>query len=569
MYRLFEDVMSKELAEVGELKGDTLCEVENHEMAISMFQECLLSFDSRDNEDSSHAYDERAARLNYKLGHALAKIGAYDDAFDSYREAIRIFSHVFGVSDLRVGDVMYDVGLLIVSQGGDNFCARASECFNEMIRIYGLKGKGRDVKVAGALVQKSTLLADCTEYDEAGSLLDEAIDIYKESLDDDAVAIGKAMLVYGKLHNSQGNNDEAMAAFDEALRIFLMRLGDDDINVSIALENMGIIHTRRLEYSEAVDKCKTALKIRVTRGEQDQDVADSVFNIGIILNDWGGREDEAYQYFQQALKLYIHLHGDEDISVAKCQQKLGLINWNRKDFDESLDSFLHALRICEQEDDEAMNGMLAPIYRGIGDCYYNKGEYDRALENYARCLRILKKEMGDDCIHMAPICDYIGLIYQKKERYEEAMNFHSKALLVNENLYGKGTQKCARSDFQIAKVLLALHKYEESIARLQNHMKLFCNESHDCEEVGEVYHSLGLAQSKVGDYEVSISSLNKSLDTRTKLFGTSNLSVAETRLDLAKVLDESGLTDEVSLSLDRCGIVFSIARASCAIFCFL
>jgi tetratricopeptide (TPR) repeat protein len=216
-----------------------------------------------------------------------------------------------------------------------------------------------------------------------------------------------------------------------------------------------------------------------------------------------------------------------------------------------------------------MNGMLAPIYRGIGDCYYNKGEYDRALENYARCLRILKKEMGDDCIHMAPICDYIGLIYQKKERYEEAMNFHSKALLVNENHYGKGTQKCARSDFQIAKVLLALHKYEESIARLQNHMKLFCNESHDCEEVGEVYHSLGLAQSKVGDYEVSISSLNKSLDTRTKLFGTSNLSVAETRLDLAKVLDESGLTDEVSLSLDRCGIVFSIARASCAIFCFL
>jgi tetratricopeptide (TPR) repeat protein len=546
VYKLFEDVISEKLSEIVELKGDTLSELKKYDKAISMFQECLHSIDLRDNEGIGHSYDERVARLNYKLGYALAKIGEYDEAFDSYREAVTIYSHVLGKSDLHVGEVMYDVGLLIVSQGGDNFCARALECFNEMVRIYGLKGKGRDVKVADALVQKSSLLAECTEYDEAGSLLDEAIDIYKESLDDDAVEIGKAMLVYGNLYDSQGKNNEAVVAFDEALRIFLMKLGDDDIHVSLALSKMGIIHARRLEFSEAVDKCKTALKIRVTRGEQDQDVADSVFNIGKILNDWG-KEDEAFQYFQQALKLYIHLHGDGDISAAKCQQKLGEIYWNRKDIDQSLDSFLHALRVCEQEDDEDMKSMLASIYRGIGNCYYKKGEYDQALENFARCLRIQKKELGDDCIEMAPICDNIGLVYQQKERYEEAMNFHSKALLINENHYGKGAKECAPSDFQIARVVLASKKYEESIARLHNHMKLFYDESHDCEEVGEVYHSLGLAQSKLGEYEESVTSLNRALEMRTKLFGKSNLSVAETRLDLAKVLDESGNTDEVSL----------------------
>lgn len=197
----------------------------------------------------------------------------------------------------------------------------------------------------------------------------------------------------------------------------------------------------------AVEKCKTALKMRVTRGEQDRIVADSVFNIGNILNDWG-KEDEAYQFFQQALKLYIHLLGVEDISVANCQQKLGTIYWNRKDVDQSLDSFLRALRICEEEDEGGEGGTLASIYRGIGDCYYNKGEYEQALEHFAKCLRILKMDLGDDCIEMAAPCHYIGLIYQKQEKYEQAMNFHSKALLIQENHHGKGSHECSSSDFQ-------------------------------------------------------------------------------------------------------------------------
>lgn len=544
VYSLFGVSIVEKRAEASELKGDILCEVEKYDTAISMFEECLDLFDSSDEiENISHSNPEQGGRLNYKLGRALAKIGDFDEAFNSYREAISIFSRVLGKGDLRVGEVMYDVGLLLVSQGGDDFGAKALECYNEMIRIYSLQGKGRGKEVANALVQKSNLLADCTEYDEAGSLLDDAIDIYKVSLDDDAIEIGMAMLSYGKLHYSQGNIDDAMVAFDEALRIFLIRLGEDDIHVSFALSQMGIIHAKRQEYSDAVDKFKIALKIRVSSGDQNEDVANSVFRIGQTLSDWGN-EEEAYQYFQQALKLYNHLHGDDDISVAKCQQKLGSIYWNRKDVDQSLKSFLHALRIFEQEIEEDMEFNLVTIYRGIGDCYYSKGEYDQSLDNFARCLRLEKKLLGDDCIDMAPVCHYIGLIYQKKERYEEAMNFHLKALLINENHYGKGSQECAPSDLQISKVFLALQSYEESVSRIHNHIKVFCDKSHDCEDLGEVYHSLGLAQSKLGTYEESISSLNKALDIMTKVLGESHLNVAETRLDLAKILEECGNIDE-------------------------
>ena len=66
--------------------------------------------------------------------------------------------------------------------------------------------------------------------------------------------------------------------------------------------------------------------------------------------------------------------------------------------------------------------------------------------------------------------------------------------------------------------------------------------------MADVYHPLGLAQGKLGEYEDSITSLKKALEIRTKLFGKTKLKVAETMLDLGKILEESGDSEEVSLS---------------------
>ncbi|KAL7554747.1 hypothetical protein ACHAWF_018279 [Thalassiosira exigua] len=551
VYDMFPDEMETTTADVLELKGDTLCELDDYETAAASFQESVVLIDAFEMEDdashgSSHACNERAARLNYKMGDAFMKLGDYEEALESYQEAISIFSKVLGSDDLHIGELMYDVGRLLVSQGSDDFCEKSMECFNEVIRIYETQGKGKDRKVADAMYQKSSLLADCSEYDEASSILDEAIDIYKALLSEDAAEIGKAMLLYGRLHDAQGKSDESLNAFDEALRIFQMALGEDDINVSLALQNIGIIHARKQEYTEAVEKCKMALKIRVKRGDQDQDVADAVFNIGRIYID-SGKEDEAYQYFQQALKLYMHL-GEEDVSVANCQQRLGVIHLNRKDVDSALHSFHEALHICEEEKGDDVTSILASIYRGIGDCHFSQGRYDEALDNFAKCIRMLRREFGDDCPDMVAPCDLIGLIYQKKEMYDKAMNFHSKALAIAEKQHGEESKECSPSDFQIARVLLSSEKYDECIERLNNHLKKYCKGSDDSEEVAEVYHPLGLAQSKVGKYEESLVSLNKALDIRTKIYGKADLKVAETMLDLGKVLEDQGDSEEVSFA---------------------
>jgi len=567
VYEIFQNEVEDKLAEVLEAKGDNLYQMNDYETALSVFQECIDLLDLHANEDededsgSHHVYDERAAKINCKIGTAFAKLGNYEDAFNSYREAVNIFNHVSGEDSLHVGDIMYDIGLLIINKGGGNASERkAVGCFNEMIRIYDLRGEGKDTKVADALVQKSSILADCHEYEDASTVLDEAIAMYKEIAGDDSIGLGKAMLLSGRIYAEQEDKvDESMAAFDEALRIFqILSGGEDDINVYLALSNIGKIHARKLEYAEAIEKSKLALKIRLKCGEQDKgDVADSFYNIGNILNDWK-REDEACQYFEQALKLYSSLHGDEHMSVAKCHQKLGAIYWKRKDIGRATDSFCHALQICEQQQDGNNDViiLLTSIHKGLGDCYYSTEKHDLALENFAKCIRLQKMELGDECIEMAAPCNYIGLIYQKREKYDEAMNFHAKALSINETHHGKGSKECATSDFHIIDVLLNSLQYEECITHLRNHLEMYCDESRVDDDLAKVYHHLGLAQGKIGEYEQSITSLNKALSMWTNLFGKTNLKVAETMIDLGQVMKECGDSEEAIAIYDQAITIF-------------
>jgi tetratricopeptide (TPR) repeat protein len=174
-----------------------------------------------------------------------------------------------------------------------------------------------------------------------------------------------------------------------------------------------------------------------------------------------------------------------------------------------LQSFLGALVICEKEQEDDVASILALIYRGIGDCYFNKGDYIEALEYFAKCVRMMQRMDLCDDIEMSEPYYFIGLIYQNIEKYDESMKSHSRALLIKEKHHGEGSKECASSDFQIAKVLLATHKYEECIARFLNHLETYYGGSGDSEEIADIYHPLGLAQGKLLEYEESTNSLKK------------------------------------------------------------
>ena len=532
-----------EIVHVMEMKGDCMNETEDYEGSATAFQECIDVC-----RNTSNDFEEVIALLSLKLGKSYAKMNDYDNAFDAFRQSIRILSETCGESDIRVGDIMFEVGVLMCDQGGSDASDKSMECFNEMIRIYTENEEATHINVANALIQKATVLIDNSEYDEAASAIDEALKIYKRNLDNDAVEIGKAMLLYGTLHDAQNKHDDAMSAFHNALDIFQTVSAGEELNVSLALSNIGIIHARKAEFEKAINKCKQALQIKRMHKGSDHEVADSLFNIGNIFDQWD-KQNEAMRYYEESLKLYLSLPDIDDLAIANCLYKIGLVNWCENNVNESLRSYQESLRHCSNlEEEEEIDSLLMLVYKGLAECYYENGHFDKALDSYIECLKIQKIELEDNSNEIAGTCNRIGLIYQKGEEFETALSFHSKALEIIEGNFGKGSKECATSDLEIARIHLLTEQYEEALKRSQDHLDTYCDDVGASENVAAAYELLGVAQRNLGQNNASITSLNKALDIRTQLFGETSSQVGNTYVELGHAMEDvtDGVDDAIS-----------------------
>lgn len=512
--------------------------MKDYHSAASRIQQCIDVIES----ELPDVGNERLASLWHRLGKSHASSKDHDNAFSSYRKSIKRYSETFGPDNLHVASVIYDVGLLTLN---DDENEKAAQCFAEVIRIYSLHGEHNNIKVGDALVQIGTIHADSIRYEEGMEAVKKAMRIYREQLGDDAVELGNALLLCGRLNDLAGDYNKSMSDFSEALQIFRTSLGENDMNVSLALSNIGVAHARKQEYSEAVENCKEALRIRKLHTDNDQDVADSLFNIGNLLHEWGKYED-AIPFLKGSLKLYRSLLGDDDISIALCQQKLGAIFLKLTDIEHALDSFNDGLYVCEQADGDDHDHLLSSFYKGLGDCYLYEGDLDSALESFAACLKI-QKELGDNCIEMADTCKCIGLVYQKNARHDDAMHFYKKSLEIYESHHGQSSPQGLAIHIQISEALFAEEKYEDAIDHLHDCIQVYSKEGRDVnsEEVAIIYNQLGLAQNKLGKHEEAVVSLNKAMKIRTNIRGKYDVKVAETMLDIGDVLQDQADSDEV------------------------
>jgi len=148
------------------MKGDSLFQLKDYPASVAVFQEAVEMF-----SHFSQSYGESVATLYYKLGLACSKMNAYEEAFASFRQCIRVFSEDLGPDHLRVGDVMYDVGKLVYSHGEHGSAEKSMECFKEVMRIYSLNKHQNHVRAADVSVQMATIHTDLGEYDEARDAL--------------------------------------------------------------------------------------------------------------------------------------------------------------------------------------------------------------------------------------------------------------------------------------------------------------------------------------------------------------------------------------------------------------
>jgi len=214
----------------------------------------------------------------------------YKQAFDYQRQAAM----------LSADSHEDEIELPMLFKNAANFALEAEryEAAKEMIEL-GLSSEP-PIEMTEELLGLLDYLADIYyekgEYSKAQPLLEKALAIREEKLEEDHWDIPNSLNNLGLLYQAQGEYDKAHPLFEKALAIREKTLDEEHPDVATSLNNLGSLYQKQGKYDKAQPLLEKALAIRENSLYAEHlDVATSLNNLGFLY------QEQAKRLFEKAL----------------------------------------------------------------------------------------------------------------------------------------------------------------------------------------------------------------------------------------------------------------------------
>jgi len=312
----------------------------------------------------------------------------------------------------------------------------AKEYAKSSIQLAGIlgfkKGKARGHYLSGLIGIKKG------NYDTSILHFRSAIKIDEET--DNRAGVAQTLLSLGGAYTSKGNLVDALKCYQSSLKIqegIGNKRGQMMANNSVAtgFGNMG-------NYPEALKYFKASLKL--ARELRDNNaIANNINNIANIFI-YEGNLTEALKYVNESLEIFRASGRKEGMAFAL--NMLGVIYEMQEKHDESMHAFLECQKIYEEIGNRRD---IAKLHNKIGAICISKENYAEALEHQLTALQIFveindKWGIAESNASIAHILSIQGSLLDAsaaKAKYDEAINYASKALLLVKEVGARETEK--------------------------------------------------------------------------------------------------------------------------------
>ncbi|HEX6556004.1 MAG TPA: tetratricopeptide repeat protein [Ktedonobacteraceae bacterium] len=233
------------------------------------------------------------------------------------------------------------------------------------------------------------------------------------------------------------------------------------------LDQVGVFLRDHARYTEAEAMIRDALTMREKLlGPAHLLVAQSLNNLGLLY--WERSEfDEAQALFERALVIRDH----ESVALlerAESLNNLGLVYIFQKRFGEAEPLLQRTYLLCE----EALAGtsaghaettdVLASSLTNLGYLYSVQGRYQEAQSLYQRAYTVWEELYGPQHPNIAILLYLLGCNYQCMRDYESAERYHLHALNMCEQLLGAMHRHTARSLNSLGELYCVQERYAEA-----------------------------------------------------------------------------------------------------------
>ncbi len=399
-------------------------------------------------------FSNREIEKNLQLADSLLEIEHFEESYKLYKKVLE---------DARAGEKKEFSAFALKGLGNIGYyyneLEKAEEYYRDALKIFQEIGDKRgELKIYNNL---GIIAEEKSKYKEAMKHYKKALMILQtpgfDEIEDqqDRAAIGCNI---GHLFEVKADLDSALhyykASCELAKEIDFPRGEADN------LHNIGNVYYRMCEYDSARAYYERSMKL-FEKMDNRKGVADNLRELGAVERK-RGHYAESLLLLEQALKIFREIREEGSIKgEAEILNNIALVYEEIGKFDKAIEYLRDVKELYEKKGDSLG---IATAVVNLGNAYFDVSEYfseysDSALACYEKSIEFFRRK--DRKIEVAGGLNNKGLVYQKREKYNEALSLFNEALTMYADLQDVTGQVTAYSN--IGNIHMIKKNYKEAV----------------------------------------------------------------------------------------------------------
>ncbi len=405
------------------------------------------------------------ASLSNTIGGIYRELGLYDSAAPLITRGLELRRQSLGEDAPAVAESLDEHGILLWRQGRYE---EAEAALRQAMAIFDHLRPARPLDVARVSNDLALTLIEAGRLEEAERHLRRSLTLFEDH--GDAANTAPVLNNLGNVRRALGSFAEAHKLHSQALAFGLDAFSEPDPRVAQYLNNLGTDLHWLGRYAEADQRYDEALKMRRTvLGRDHPDLIETMANRAELARQQGDLE-VAEERAAAAIAFGRANPEVAPIRLAGPLNTLGLTLKNQGRFSDAVPALREALTLYRDAHGD-QNSLTAAEMISLGLVLLDLGDHQGAGPLFEQALAIILANFsGTPHEYAARAYGALGLLAQHRERPDQAIAFHERALQIRIAVYGEQSSVVAATRTRLAKALCesglfgaAEHAYRRAI----------------------------------------------------------------------------------------------------------
>ena len=335
-----------------------------------------------------------------------------------------------------------------------------------------------------SIILKSTYLANIDKYDEAISVIEQALAIAQKY--ESNYLLGLSYNRAGAIHFNYCLYELAIDNFLKA--VDFLQKSNDNLQTCYAMRNIGVSYLRKNEDIKAYEYLHKALQF--SEDNKLREAKASILSWLGILGNEQENYDKAVEYLIESNNIFLEFENYFDYAV---NLNIIAVSYIYKQPHLAVEYLLEAEEIAKKYN---YVFVLADISHNLGLAHGEQNKHEQALTHYFESLEYRKSAMIND--KLSNTLHNIGNIYNTLNKKDLALEYLYKGLEIREKVNYRF--KIAESYISLSNAYMTHHDYDEAFKACNKALE-YAVEFNDSLQLSTIYNTYCDYYDKIGNFK--------------------------------------------------------------------